>query len=108
MKRTIWQSGVLVVLALISISALLLAGLRPTARAEGRDEAKAMAGPHYTVVMTEGDNLIVVDNATNKLYFYTKDKDAPIGSPVKRRATVDLTQVGGEEIRASDLNLQHK
>ena len=46
-----------------------------------------MAAPpaHYTVVMTEAHNLLVTDNASNKLYFYTIDKDKPIGSPTDRR-----------------------
>src|SRR5260370_34543167 len=63
------------------------------------------AGAHYTVVMTEGHNLLVTDNGTNKLYFYTIDKDKPIGSPLKLRASVDLANVGQEEIKVTDHNL---
>src|SRR6266852_8745569 len=60
------------------------------------------AGPaHYTVVMTEAHNLLVTDNASNKLYFYTIDKDKPIGSPLKLRASVDLAQVGEEEVKST-------
>jgi hypothetical protein len=65
------------------------------------------AGPaHYTVVMTEGHNLLVTDNATNKLFFYTIDKDKPIGSPLKLRASVDLAKVGEEEIQITAHNLE--
>jgi len=53
------------------------------------------ASPHYTVVETEGHNLIVTDNQKNTLYFYTIDKDQPIGSPLHLRGSLDLTQVGG-------------
>jgi hypothetical protein len=63
-------------------------------------------GPHYSVVMTEGHNLLVTDNATNKLYFYTIDKDKPIGSPLKLRASVDLIKVGEEEIKITSHNLE--
>ena len=63
-------------------------------------------GAHYTVVMTEGHNLLVTDNGTNKLYFYTIDKDKPIGSPLKLRASVDLAKVGEEEIKITPHNLE--
>ena len=63
-------------------------------------------GAHYTVVMTEGHNLLVTDNGTNKLYFYTIDKDKPIGSPLKLRASLDLTKVGEEEIKITPHNLE--
>jgi len=67
-----------------------------------------MAAPpaHYTVVMTEAHNLLVTDNASNKLYFYTIDKDKPIGSPLKLRASVDLAQVGEQEIKITPHNLE--
>jgi len=53
------------------------------------------ASPRYDVVHTEGNNLIVTDNQKNTLYFYTIDKDQPIGSPLHLRGSLDLTQVGG-------------
>lgn len=61
---------------------------------------------HYTVVMTEAHNLLVTDNASNKLYFYTIDKDKPVGSPLKLRASVDLAQVGEEEIKLTPHNVE--
>jgi hypothetical protein len=61
---------------------------------------------HYTVVMTEAHNLLVTDNASNKLYFYTIDKDKPVGSPLKLRASVDLAQVGEQEIKITPHNLE--
>ncbi len=69
-------------------------------------EAVQSSTPHYAVVMTEGHNLLVTDNATNKLYFYTIDKDKPIGSPLKLRASVDLTKVGADEIRITPHNVE--
>jgi hypothetical protein len=66
----------------------------------------AGGGAHYSVVLTEGHNLLVTDNGANKLYFYTTDKDKPIGSPLKLRASVDLTHVGQEEIKITPHNLE--
>jgi hypothetical protein len=54
----------------------------------------AGAVPNYSVVMTDGTHLIVTENRSNSLYFYTIEKDAEIGSELKLRARVDLTQVG--------------
>jgi hypothetical protein len=105
MKKLV-QAGVVVGLALVVVAGLiLLQGSRQTASAAG-EEGKFTGGAHYTVVMTEGHNLLVTDNATNKLYFYTIDKDKPIGSPLKLRASLDLTKVGDEEIRITPHNLE--
>ena len=66
----------------------------------------SMGGPRYTVVETEGHNLIVTDNQSNTLYFYTIDKDAKIGSDLKLRGQVDLTQVGKKVIKPANVHLQ--
>ena len=57
------------------------------------------APAHYTVIATEGHNLIVTDNSSNTLYFYTIDKNKEIGSELKLRGSVDLNQVGKPEIK---------
>ena len=64
-------------------------------------------GPRYTVIETQGFNLLVTDNAANKLYYYATDKDVPVGSPMKLRASLDLTQVGKEEIKITPHNLEN-
>ncbi len=58
------------------------------------DVREAAGFAHYNVVETEGHNLIVTDNQTNMLYFYTIDKDKTIGSELRLRGTVDLSEVG--------------
>lgn len=63
--------------------------------------------PRYSVIETQGFNLLVADNATNKLYYYATDKDVPIGSPLKLRASLDLTQIGREEIKITAHNLEN-
>jgi len=95
----LWQGGVLVALAVVfavALSALL--GTRQEALGQPGGGVKS-GGPHYTVIETNGQNLLVADNVANKLYYYTIGKDQPIGSPLKLRASLDLTQVGKEQIK---------
>lgn len=104
--KKLWQVGVIVGLALvIAVALTVLQGSRQTAFAAG-EESKFTGGAHYTVVATEGHNLLVTDNATNKLYFYTTDKDKPIGTPLKLRASLDLNKVGDEQIQITPHNLE--
>jgi hypothetical protein len=63
-------------------------------------------GPRYSVIETEGHNLIVTDNQSNTLYFYTIDKDAKIGSELHLRGTVDLKQVGKDVIKPANVKLR--
>jgi len=55
--------------------------------------------PHYSVVESEGFNLQVTDNTTNRLFFYAADKDQPVGSDLKLRGSIDLNQVGHDAIQ---------
>ena len=52
------------------------------------------AGAKYTIVDTEGTNLLVVDNSTNTLYFYTVDPGKEVGDDLHLRGSLDLNQVG--------------
>jgi hypothetical protein len=56
------------------------------------------AGPKYTVVETEGTNLLVVDNSSNTMYYYTVDPGQEVGSPLHLRGSIDLNQVGKETV----------
>lgn len=82
--------------ALIAIGMLAIFNLQP---AQAQREGGTAAGAHYTVVATEGHNLIVTDNHTNTLYFYTIDPDKEIGSDLKVRGHVDLNQIGKPVIK---------
>ncbi len=62
--------------------------------------------PRYSVIDTEGHNLIVTDNQSNTLYFYTIDKDAKIGSDMKLRGSLDLTQVGKPVIKITKAEVE--
>ena len=103
-SRILAFGGVLLVVALIALATTENSVFGQQRRIGGAVMATPPA--HYTVVMTEAHNLLVTDNANNKLYFYTIDKDKPIGSPLKLRASVDLAQVGEEEIKITPHNLE--
>jgi hypothetical protein len=82
---------------MVAVAALVVAGLIALARIQPAQAVLAddpASGPHYTVVMTEGHNLIVTDNKNNTVYFYTIDKDKEVGSELKLRGSIDLNQVG--------------
>jgi hypothetical protein len=87
------------------VAAMIVMGRNQPAQAER--PAEPISGPHYSVVETEGHNLLVTDNAASKLYFYTVDKDKPIGLSLKLRASLDLTKVGKEEISITEHNLEN-
>src|SRR5262249_40557538 len=57
-------------------------------------DAPAASGPHYTIVETNGINLLVTDNFTNTVYYYTIEKDGKPGDDLMLRGSADLTQVG--------------
>ena len=69
-------------------------------------QAGAAGGIRYTIVETEGHNLVVTDNGTSTLYFYTVDKGKAPGSDLHLRAKVDLKQVGQPTITPVDVNIQ--
>jgi hypothetical protein len=84
------------VAGLVVIALIFMARSQPV-RAE-RD-AKPTSGPRYSVVATEAHNLIVTDNQTNTLYFYTIERYKPIGSELKLRGSIDLNKVGEPTIK---------
>ncbi len=89
-----WTGGLLLALAVGLVAGLLVAQRTATAVGAAREEGATAGGARYNVVETEGHNLIVTDNRTNTLYFYTVDKGKEVGSELKLRGTLDLNQVG--------------
>ena len=67
---------------------------KPAASTATQQPAAAAGGPKYTVIDTQGTNLLVVDNGTNTLYFYTTDPDKTVGDDLKLRGSLDLNTVG--------------
>ena len=77
---------------------LVLYGLRP-AQAGALQAPGAGGAARYSVIETDGTNLLVVDNSANTLYFYTIDREAEIGSDLKLRGSLDLNSVGRPVIK---------
>ena len=100
-----WKNRMpMVVGAALLVAALIVMVRSQPAQAE---RAEAAGTARYTVIETQGFNLLVTDNAANKLYYYATDKEASVGSPMKLRASLDLTQVGREEIKLTPHNLEN-
>ncbi len=99
-----WKSR----LPLLAAAGLVVVALVVMARWQPAQAAAdaPLTGPRYTVVETEGHNLIVTDNQKNVLYFYTIDKDKEIGSDLHLRGSVDLTQVGQDTVKPSNVKIQ--
>jgi hypothetical protein len=88
-------TGALLLALVVGLLAGLLIFAHHSATAGGAArEGEAAGVARYNVVATEGHNLIVTDNKTNLLYFYTIDKDKEIGSDLRLRGSLDLNQVG--------------
>jgi hypothetical protein len=98
-----WVGG-LVLGSLLTL--VVVALLAPRDLGAQTKKGGAGGGPRYTVVHTEGHNLIVTDNRKNVLYFYTIDRDAKIGSDLKLRGQLDLTQVGNEALKPENVKLR--
>jgi hypothetical protein len=92
-----WKNRVPLAVAAALLGALLVVIWRQPVL--GQRDGGSAAAPRYSVIDTEGHNLIVTDNQKNTLYFYTIDKDKPIGSDLKLRGSLDLNQVGKPVIR---------
>jgi hypothetical protein len=99
--RVKWNVGLLLALVAGLVVGLCVSSPRIPAAlgAEQAAQAEHHGFPRYDVVQTEGHNLIVTDHQNNTLYFYTIDKDKEIGSDLRLRGSLDLTQVGKDVIR---------
>jgi hypothetical protein len=103
-----WTKTLLVVVALILVAGALVVTLRGPEQVAAQGVGVKGGGgmPHYSVIETNGQNVLVTDNTTNTLYFYTIDKEEKIGAPLKLRGSLDLSQVGKPEIKITPINPQ--
>jgi hypothetical protein len=92
------RTPLVVIAALVVVTLIAVARWEP---AQAQRGAGPTMGPRYSVIETEGHNLIVTDNQINMLYFYTIDKEKNIGSELRLRGRIDLTQVGKPTITPS-------
>jgi hypothetical protein len=93
-RKTLGWGMALVVLVI----ALGVWGFRPRTEAQ-QASGQAAPAPKYTVVDTDASNLIVVDNVTNTVYYYTEDPGKEVGEELHLRGSVDLNDVGKPVLR---------
>lgn len=91
----IGKGSLLIVLALGVLAGVVIGFNMNTNSANAQGAAAAGS---CSVVMTDGTHLIVTDNKTNTLYFYSIEKDAEIGTPLKLRGSANLNDVGKDTI----------
>ncbi len=86
-------------MAIVGLVIVLSAfGFRPETRAQ-QPATPATTGAKYNVIETDASNLIVVDNASNIVYFYTEDPGKEVGNDLHLRGSIDLNEVGKAVIR---------
>ena len=98
------RTGLVAALVLGVIAGAFVAGSFAPPAFSRADERGSGGFPHYNVVETQGHNLIVTDNRTDTVYFYSIDREKEIGTELHLRAKVDLTQVGREVIKPMGLH----
>lgn len=104
-----WKNGTLFVVAALVVAGAILLTNRESVQGQGGGgggKGGMGGGAHYSVVSTDGAHLIVVDNATSKLYFYTIDKEGKVGDELKLRGSADLHDVGKPSIKPIDAKPQ--
>ncbi len=102
------KSSMFVILALVLGAGALMANFLQPSQGQAGEGDKAAVGPRYSVIETEGHNLIVTDNKASVVYFYAVDKGMPVGSDLKLRASLDLNKVGQPVLTPKKINIQRK
>jgi hypothetical protein len=82
--------GLGVILTVLITCVLVVLSFKPSAEVQ----AQAPAAGAYSVVDTDGTNLLVVDNSTHTLYFYTVEPGKEVGDDLHLRGSLDLKEVG--------------
>jgi hypothetical protein len=85
-----WFVAGVAVAGLLALSVVRFA----EAQAPAAPAAPAAGGPKYTIVETDLTNLLVVDNSTNTVHFYTVDQGKEAGEDLHLRGSLDLNDVG--------------
>lgn len=102
------KTGLVILALALAVGALLTPTFFQPGVGQAGEGDKAVSGQRYSVVETEGHNLIVTDNKTSTLYFYAVDKGKPVGSELKLRGSLDLTQVGKPVLTPKKINIQRE
>lgn len=92
--RTLFWLTAVVLTGLVAVAIGRSVQAQPAASPPAAPAAPAAGGPKYTVVETDITNLLVVDNSTNTVYFYTVDQGKEAGEDLHLRGSLDLNDVG--------------
>ena len=82
MNRTSMRCGGILLAFTLLVGGLVIVNRSQQAFGNQVPKESTTNGPHYSVLETEGTNLVVTDNAKNTLYFYTVDKGKAPGSVI--------------------------
>ncbi len=72
---------------------------RPAGAQQAGAAPAPTGGAKYTIVETDITNLLVVDNSTNTVYFYTVEPGKEAGEDLHLRGSLDLTKVGEKVLK---------
>jgi hypothetical protein len=101
-NSTLWPVAVIVLGIGIGLNAF-----RPAAGVAGPNSVHE-GGAKYTVIDTEGTNLLVVDNSNNNMYYYTVDQGKQVGDDLILRGLIDLNQVGKPVVKPKPVGAEKK
>jgi hypothetical protein len=97
------KKGCIVGTALVTLIIGMVIGMNMNAPAVAQGE-KASSASRYSVVDSEGVNLIVTDNQKQTVYFYTVEPDQKPGADLHLRGTIDLNKVGDATLKPTLIN----
>lgn len=99
--RTNWTLALVLAVG-VGLGAWLATSASPKAAAQG---AAVGAVARYTVVETDATNLLVVDNSSNSLFYYTVNPGEKPGADMHLRGSLDLTKVGEAVLKPKKHNV---
>jgi len=88
------QKSAIAVLLGVALVLGIAIGTNLNTRVVAEEKQSSNGMPRYSVVDTEGVNLVVTDHQKNTVYFYTVEPGDKPGADLHLRGTIDLTQVG--------------
>ena len=91
-------------LAMLAVAALVVMVVSATWLQAERSSAVQVdqsAAPHYSIVSTDAAHLIITDNRTDTLHFYTVGKEGEPGDDLQLRGSIDLSRVGARTIKVA-------
>ena len=101
-RGTAWVLGIILIAAVVALTLLNVPARGNNAQVDKGGNAR------YSVIHTEGTNLLVTDNQNNTLYFFTIEEDGKPGDDLILRGTLDLSQVGKGTIKPTLVNPRKK